>query len=350
MTAASLSLLDATEELAHLVMENLTSQHASPNATSIGPSLDPQLVVHTMNSINFDMNASLMANFISDQEPVLRLVYLILLSLATGMGNLLVLVAVLKFPSLRRPTNAMLGSLALSDFLVGTITVPLYTAWTARPGIFDRSAVMCGLVLLSCLMVVTASQVSLLLLSVEQFLAVCHPFRHRNLLIGCPRLHTLGILFAWASSVLTAAVSLLAYNKKPAVACNYYSVFDETFLFVASICGVFFPFALIIYFNVRVLCAVRENEKKMTFAYRRDDYRPILRKKGRVGRDSFSFSSYKTDGSLYEPKNRSSLYKDIGNDVELFDSEAIQKIQCLEVFMKTYQRISCGREDARVGL
>ncbi|GFR65406.1 adenosine receptor A2a [Elysia marginata] len=293
-----------------------TSDAAAGNITRTDLPL-PGLV----NSANVDdITAAFMSNFISDQEPVLRLAYLVLLSAATGLGNLLVLVAVLKFPSLRRPTNAMLGSLALSDFLVGTVTVPLYTAWTTRPGIFDRSAFMCALVLMSCLVVVTASQVSLLLLSVEQFLAVCHPFRHRNLLIGCPRLHTLGIVFAWASSFLTAAISLLAYEKTPSMSCNYYSVFDETFLFVASIFGVFFPFALIIYFNVRVLCVVKENEKKMSFAYRRDDNCPILRKKGRVERGSFSFSSSKTEGSLYDPTRRPSSFKGADSIAEISDN------------------------------
>ncbi|KAK3756568.1 hypothetical protein RRG08_045083 [Elysia crispata] len=315
MPAAGSGVIDVTEVVIH-AMQNLSGEQVPLSSNSSGSSL-----LRVLHSPNFDdMNASFMSNFISEQEPVLRLAYLVVLSVATGMGNLLVLVAVLKFPSLRRPTNAMLGSLALSDFLVGTITVPLYTAWTTRPGIFDRSAVMCGLVLLSCLMMVTASQVSLLLLSVEQFLAVCHPFRHRNLLIGCPRLHTLGILFAWAASFLTAAVSLLAYDKKPAVACNYYSVFDETFLFVASICGVFFPFALIIYFNVRVLCAVKKNEKKMTFAYRGDDHCPILRKKGRAERSSYSFSSSKTDGSYYDPNHRSDNFKGFDNHVRTSDN------------------------------
>ena len=298
-----------------LAMANHTSDQPSLNASRNDSSL-PDLI----NSVKFDdIGASFMSNFISDQEHILRVAYLVVLSIATGLGNLLVLVAVLKFPSLRRHTNAMLGSLALSDFLVGTVTVPLYTAWTTRPGIFDRSAFMCGLVLLSCLLVVTASQVSLLMLSVEQYLAVCHPFRHRNLLIGCPRLHSFGVGFAWASSFLTAAVSLLAYDKKPSVACNYYSVFDENFLFVASIFGVFFPFALIIYFNVRVLCVVKKNEKRMTFAFRGDDHCPILRKKGRVERGSVSFTSSRTDPSGYDPTHRLSIYKGTDNIVGLLE-------------------------------
>ncbi|GFO28465.1 dopamine receptor 3 [Plakobranchus ocellatus] len=250
------------------------------------------------NTVNFDkLRSSFMPNFISEKEPILRVAYLIVLSIATGLGNLLVLVAVLKFPSLRRATNSMLGSLALSDFLVGTVTVPLYIAWTTQPGIFDRSSFMCALVLESCLVVVTASQVSLLLLSVEQYLAVCHPFRHRDLLLGCPRLHALGVALTWTASLFTAAVFLLAFNKDRHVACSYYNVFDEMFLFIASIFGVFVPFAMIIYFNVRVLCVVKESEKRISFAIRGDDQCPILRRRERSDHGSFSISISKTESS-----------------------------------------------------
>ena len=61
-------------------------------------------------------------DFLLPQESVFRLLYLVLVSAAAVFGNLLVLVALVRFPSLRRAANLMLASLAMADLLVGSVT------------------------------------------------------------------------------------------------------------------------------------------------------------------------------------------------------------------------------------
>ena len=45
------------------------------------------------------------------------------------LGNLAIIIAVIKTPSLRKPCNILLSSLALSDCLTGLIVQPIFIAW-----------------------------------------------------------------------------------------------------------------------------------------------------------------------------------------------------------------------------
>ena len=45
------------------------------------------------------------------------------------LGNLIVVIAVIKTPSLRRPSNILLCSLATTDCLTGLVAQPIFVAW-----------------------------------------------------------------------------------------------------------------------------------------------------------------------------------------------------------------------------
>lgn len=184
-----------------------------------------------------------------------RLIYLLIVTVAIIVGNVLVIVAVGKFKKLRKTTNVVLASLAVADLLVGTVTVPLYITWTMHPDLFNHSPFMCRMALLSSLLVVAASQLNLLLLSIERYLAVCLPFKHRTLLIGCPSLHVIVIGVTWVISLVSTGLAFFAI-KTDTLVCNYYNSFDRWFLFFAVIFGILIPFIAIIFMNIKVFHSV----------------------------------------------------------------------------------------------
>ena len=57
-----------------------------------------------------------------------------LLKVLTIMGNVLVLTAMLKTPSLRSPSTIFLCGLAVSDLLVGFVVKPIYIGFRLNPG------------------------------------------------------------------------------------------------------------------------------------------------------------------------------------------------------------------------
>ena len=100
-----------------------------------------------------------------------------LLMLIAILGNILVLAAISRTPSLRSPSNIFLCSLAVSDLLVGLVVQPVYIALVLKPGpgLSDSlnivSILGCGVSI--CTMTV---------ISVDRFLALHYHMRYPNLM------------------------------------------------------------------------------------------------------------------------------------------------------------------------
>ncbi|XP_041858031.1 trace amine-associated receptor 13c-like [Melanotaenia boesemani] len=109
-------------------------------------------------------------------ETVLLNILLVFISLITVVLNLLVIISVSHFRQLHTPTNILLLSLAVSDFLVGLLLMPLE--------IFKKSAcwilgdVVCVLYGYLVSHIVCASIGNIVLISVDRYVAICHPLHY----------------------------------------------------------------------------------------------------------------------------------------------------------------------------
>ena len=99
------------------------------------------------------------------------------LMLISIIGNTLVLVAILRTPSLRAPSFTLLGSLAVSDLLAGLVVQPLYVAYelTENPSLFHARSTM-------VLSVCGASVLTITAISVDRFLALHYHMRYPDLM------------------------------------------------------------------------------------------------------------------------------------------------------------------------
>ncbi|XP_049858010.1 alpha-1A adrenergic receptor-like [Schistocerca gregaria] len=104
-----------------------------------------------------------------------------LMLLITVGGNLLVVCAVARSPTLRLPTHALVANLAVADLLLGTAVLPLSAArelWGAWP----LGAALCttwtALDVLCC----TASILSLCAISVDRYVGVSRPLSYGRIL------------------------------------------------------------------------------------------------------------------------------------------------------------------------
>lgn len=89
------------------------------------------------------------------------------------IGNILVLVVLLKHKKLRTKTNMFILSLALADILVGVTVVPIKIANLFST---DRSIWFCTLHKFFVTFPLGCSLFALLLISIDRYLAVAHPF------------------------------------------------------------------------------------------------------------------------------------------------------------------------------
>ena len=99
------------------------------------------------------------------------------------LGNLLVCVAVVINPRLRRSSNYLLFSLAIADLIVTMLCEPVLVAYLGRRTFFNDCAAKLDqtyriLTRLSC----TASVVHMAAISVDRFIAVVYPLRYKSVI------------------------------------------------------------------------------------------------------------------------------------------------------------------------
>ncbi|MEQ2291315.1 hypothetical protein AMECASPLE_012212 [Ameca splendens] len=77
---------------------------------------------------------------------------------------------------LHTPTNLFLLSLAVSDFLVGLLLMPIQIWLTG--GCWAWGSFMCGLFQYSSFIITSASVGTMVLISVDRHVAICDPLRY----------------------------------------------------------------------------------------------------------------------------------------------------------------------------
>ncbi|XP_027016309.2 trace amine-associated receptor 7e-like, partial [Tachysurus fulvidraco] len=99
--------------------------------------------------------------------------------LLTMCGNLLVIISVLHFKQLHTPTNMLVLSLAVSDFLIGALVMPAMFIWTIEScWIFGR--VFCIVFLWIGGLIMSLSIYNIALIAVDRYLALSNPFLYTN--------------------------------------------------------------------------------------------------------------------------------------------------------------------------
>ncbi|XP_038576939.1 trace amine-associated receptor 13c-like [Micropterus salmoides] len=108
--------------------------------------------------------------------PWSEAVFLSSISLLTVTLNLLVIISVSHFRQLHTPTNILLLSLAVSDFLVGLLLMP--GDFLRKTVCWFLSDLMCSLYIYVSYIIPFASIGDMVLISVDRYVAICDPLHY----------------------------------------------------------------------------------------------------------------------------------------------------------------------------
>ena len=191
----------------------------------------------------------------------------ILLMLAILFGNSLVIASYKTNRRLTTRTNAFLVSLSISDFLVGSISLPMwiYMKGTEK-NLWNVSAVFAALFKSFDVFSALASVFHLTAISVERYIAVSRPFYYKSL----PSLfHRALIASAWSAAGFLASLSFFTALEK-AWSSRIYSV-------VLLVCGFAGPTVVITCMYVGVFAVARSLLKRFPSHATSQQHRGSLR-------------------------------------------------------------------------
>ncbi|KAK2814320.1 hypothetical protein Q5P01_000612 [Channa striata] len=150
------------------------------------------------------------------------LIYFLLsfVSLLTVILNLLVIISISHFRQLHTPTNLIILSLAVSDFLVGLLVMPFQILLMEPCWLLGD--LVCVLQYFLAFIIVCSSEVNMVLISVDRYVAICDPLHYSTRITQ--RRVKICVLLSWIYSVFYSFLILNENLEKPG---RYNSCYGE---------------------------------------------------------------------------------------------------------------------------
>ncbi|XP_053087850.1 trace amine-associated receptor 13c-like [Pangasianodon hypophthalmus] len=179
--------------------------------------------------------------------------------LLTVCGNLIIIISVFHFKQLHTPTNMLVLSLAVSDFLIGAIVMLPVLIWTIEScWIFGRGFCISFWLIGAFIMALSIYNVALI--SVDRYLALSNPFLYTNTISR--RTMCIVVYCTWCVC-LAYSVTFYYFNIS---SMNFLLCPGECFLFLNEVWSVIdlvysfiFPLSVIIILYTRVFVIAKRH-------------------------------------------------------------------------------------------
>ncbi|XP_029936072.1 trace amine-associated receptor 13c-like [Myripristis murdjan] len=148
------------------------------------------------------LNSSCRKNTHPRSRVLLLYILMSSISVLTVTLNLLVIISISHYRQLHTPTNLFLLSLAVSDFLVGLLLMPVQSVFIDNCWILGD--LMCAMYCLLGFIVTTASIGNMVLISIDRYVAICDPLCYPTKITL--RRVKVGVCLCWICSVLCSSL------------------------------------------------------------------------------------------------------------------------------------------------
>lgn len=185
---------------------------------------------------------------------------------ASIVGNVLVLIASYRNPRLRTPSNLYIISLAVSDIILSAVAMP-FTCVSAMVGSWIFGQTLCWLQASLATMLGTTSLVNMALIAANRLLKVVYPNTHRKL-VSVKTILT-SIAFAWC---FTGAIPISFYITSVQnvfhpghIVCLFdFSTASYTLIALIAVFGAFVPYQIIFICYLKVWRFVKSHSSQMS--------------------------------------------------------------------------------------
>ncbi|XP_062573280.1 tyramine/octopamine receptor-like [Saccostrea cucullata] len=159
------------------------------------------------------------------------------------VGNLLIIISLLRFHRLRKRIYVLVGNLAVSDLLIGLVFIPYDLVFLTHEDL-ARQKYFCLIRHSLVDMLLGASVMNLFAISLERYIAVVHPLHHAAICTW--KSLSIVIAMCWLLSILLASLPLLGWNQwKENVPCDILWIWPKAF---KSIMFIYFTTSLVVNF------------------------------------------------------------------------------------------------------
>ncbi|KAL6741467.1 hypothetical protein Aduo_014718 [Ancylostoma duodenale] len=186
---------------------------------------------------------------------------LILIPMVTILGNLLVIISVLRYRALQTAINFLILGLAVADLLVALFVMPYAVYVHVQRGEWYIGNLMCDIYMASDVACSTASILLLAIISFDRYRAVSRPIQYSRQSQNVRRVFAM-IGATWVISLLVASPMVFGVNVRPPDAnpheCRFY---NAEFSIGSSIISFVIPCILVLFVYIRILIALKKREK-----------------------------------------------------------------------------------------
>ncbi|XP_051814814.1 trace amine-associated receptor 13c-like [Acanthochromis polyacanthus] len=185
-------------------------------------------------------------------DAVLRNIVMLSISVPTVVLNLLVIISVSHFRQLHTPTNILLLSLAVSDFLVGFVLLPGEIYRNTQCWLLGDF--ICSLYFFVVYIFFSTSVADMVLISIDRYVAICHPLHYPTRVTVTKA--KLCVFLCWFCSVFYSSVVFRDVLSQPGITNSCDGECVVVFNYIADVVdlvvNVIFPVTVIILLYMRI--------------------------------------------------------------------------------------------------
>jgi 5-hydroxytryptamine receptor 7 len=247
-----------------LILVSLLLLQANANASGeLNESMSSEFNYTNLNSsVNwtfYDDNSTSIRSHIKHNKystPVtilLSIVFLVLIS-GTIIGNILVCVAVCLVRKLRRPSNYLIVSLAVSDLCVAIIVMPFAMVYDLI-GTWPFGPVLCDFFVSSDVLSCAASILNLCMISVDRYYAITKPLEYG--VKRTPRRMFFCVFIVWMSAAFISLPPVLILgNEKTETSCSVSQ--NKVYQIYATLGSFYIPLTVMMVVYYKIFSAARK--------------------------------------------------------------------------------------------